>query len=204
LPKSVENDTDYQAFAQPVLPPNELLTPTILTQLSFILDSTASFEEAPLIYQFKRNHSTMTDYARIEIPNALHPISRDHDFRVLLISGHNEISKETFTFGAFVQGLSDNAQIVDRQDESLERTFLFQLSPIHDIFRSKIGSKAWKVADSLCFGETDAGFSMKMENNLDKLHVSHKTAGEGIYQSTKWRGNWELVLNIDRVEIRGM
>jgi hypothetical protein len=175
-----------------------------LTQLSFILDSTATFDDTPLLFQFNGGDSKSVGDAKLNIDNALSSISIDCDFRVVLISGNQSSTRESFTFGTFVQGLSDNAQIVDCQDKNLERILLFQLGPIYDIFRSNIGSKAWTVTDGVCFSEPNAGFSMKLGNGLNKLYVYHRTASEGVYQSTKWRGTWELVLDIDRVEIRGM
>ncbi|KAH6682626.1 hypothetical protein B0J14DRAFT_555914 [Halenospora varia] len=197
-----QND-DYEAFTQPPLSPNYLLSPNTLSQLSFLLDSTASFETAPLLYQFNKSQSTPVADAVFEINLALKSLSGPSDFKILLISGQEKLTSETFVFGAFIKDLAEDLEIVDLADKTYERSFLFQISPTHDVFRSSISNKAWTLNESLCFGKNDSGFSMRLDSDLSRLHVSHKLVGEGVYQSTKWRGEWGMVLDIDKIEVWG-
>ncbi|KAH8687249.1 hypothetical protein BGZ60DRAFT_425164 [Tricladium varicosporioides] len=201
---SIDNhNDDYEAFTQPSLSPNHLLSSTTLSQLSFLLDSTASFETAPLLYQFNKDQSTPIVDAVFEINSALKSMSDSSDFKILLVSGREKFTTETFVFGAFIKDLTEGLEIVELEDKAYERSFLFQISPIHDVFRSNVGNKAWYLDKSLCFGSNDSGFSMRLDGDLNQLHVSHKLAGEGVYQSTKWRGEWGMVLDIDNVEVWG-
>ncbi|KAF4624205.1 hypothetical protein G7Y89_g13968 [Cudoniella acicularis] len=203
LKKRDEENEDYQAFLLPPLPPNHLLTPLVLGQLSFILDSTASFESAPLLYQYDVHQGTPSENATYEITSALKSRSGPFDFRILLISGKSLSTGEAFVFGSFIMDLSESLEIVPLEDDAWERSFLFQISPTHDVFRSNVGNAAWTLDDELWFGDKGKGMAMGLTDGVKKLKIAHDIKSEGVYQTTSWRGDWTLELEIDKIEVWG-
>ncbi|EPE27652.1 hypothetical protein GLAREA_04443 [Glarea lozoyensis ATCC 20868] len=200
---SYEANYDFLVYDQPMLSCDDLLSPVVLNQLTFVLATTPSFDTAPILYQTNASQRVSALGAITKLEDSLKTISRDYDFRMLLISGHKKLENETFIFGAFVKDLADSFTVVELEDKRRERTFLFQVSPTHDVFRSQVGKTAFAADDGLSFGTSGSGFSMRLESDLSKLHVCHKLAGDGVYQPTTWRGDWELELEVDRIELRG-
>lgn len=196
-------DSKYVAFPPPSLPPGCLLTRGAISQILVTLNSTIAFDNPDLIYQHQTSNLTLDTTSASEFCNAIKlPQSGEFDFRVVLVSGRSVAHNTPFIFGAFMQGLAPDEEIVPRYADDWERSLLFQLAPVHDVFRSNVGKRAWtseKDAE-LWFGEQAAGFAMGFVNGGRRLSVVHK-GGDGVYQTTTWRGDWELEIEVDKVEV---
>jgi hypothetical protein len=195
---------NYEAFPPQSLPSDCLLTRGTISQLLFTLGSTIAFDNPRLIYQRDIQPLTPdTPPLEPEFYNAIKlPPNEQFDFRLVLVSGKHASHDRPLTFGAFIKGLTSNEDIVKQQHDDWERSLLFQLAPIYDIFRSNVGKKAWTCSKDaeLWFGEQGAGFAMGLINGGRRLSVLHK-GSKGVYQTTAWRGDWELNVEIERVEV---
>lgn len=80
---------------------------------------------------------------------------------------------------------------------------IFQLGPVHEMFKGLAGKKAWIVEPAaVWFGDEGRGTAIGLLDGLRKAKVVHKSA-PGTYTTTAWRGEYELELDITRVEVWG-
>lgn len=99
--------------------------------------------------------------------------------------------------------------ITERERGYWEKTLLFQLSPIHDVFRGASGKAAWEISDEgVLFGDGNSGASLRLGVEMNRAIFLHKlsTASkerEQVYQPTEWRGTWELEIEIGGIELWG-
>ncbi|RDL33726.1 uncharacterized protein BP5553_08094 [Venustampulla echinocandica] len=196
----------YVAYPPQSVPSGHILNLVTISQILFTIDSTVAFDNPRLIYQYDDCQAASDVPTVSEVHDAIKFSPKESwDFRLLLVSGKSTSNGETVVFGAFLQGLGEEEKIIPRQEDHLEGSLLFQLAPIHDVFRSNIGKKAWTVGsdNELCFGEKGQGFSMRFVDGLKRLNVIHKVGvhEESIYQATEWRGSWEMEVEIDKVEV---
>jgi hypothetical protein len=128
-------------------------------------------------------------------------------FSLLLISGKSSNSGEELILGSFISyPEQDHVEILEESDNSPEwqRTLLFQITPIHDIFKSRTGNPAWTLkGNEAWFGNEDNGVAMGLMEGLRQVKVSHKTGDSGVYEATEWRGDWDLEIEVNCIEVWG-
>lgn len=128
----------------------------------------------------------------------------------LLISGkiidENEERNKDAVFGVFIaDNANDGTEIQPKRQVDWDSILLFQLSPVHDIFRGTVGKPGWEViGEELCFGERDGGVALALEKDLGRAILMQNVDGkEGVYEATEWRGNWNLQVEVKEFEIWG-
>jgi hypothetical protein len=182
--------------------PGVVLTSPVLSQLGFLLSETISFEELHLHYQSIPSVLTNDD----QVSDIVIAIKKSSDFSLVLFSGKSLSTGETVVFGGFfLCPVQDEKEIFGPELNSWERSLLFQLAPINDVFRSRAGKPAWtQTGQEAWFGENGKGVAVGLIDGLRKAKISHIGEGEdGTYEATKWRGNWELEIEIEHVEVWG-
>ena len=123
---------------------------------------------------------------------------------LLIISGRTATS--TCIFGAFVSPkLLDGRCIRDGGAAFEETVLLFQLSPVHDVFRGRIGALAWSESDDgVVFGNQLHGVALtvdKLMRNARFTHHPSEDARETAYRATEHRGGFEMAFTVDEVEL---
>ncbi|KAF1948881.1 hypothetical protein CC80DRAFT_539395 [Byssothecium circinans] len=125
---------------------------------------------------------------------------------ILLISG-KDAGGESYIFGAHVPDPEDLAQIQEREVPTWAKSLLFQLSPVQDVFRGKIGKPTWIVSEErIVFGSENGGACLSLDASMKKARFSHSikdAEGEGVYEVTNWRGDFSVDLAIDEMELWG-
>lgn len=87
---------------------------------------------------------------------------------------------------------------------------LFQLTPTHDIFRTKLsGQKAWELlegdeaTEALWFGKKGHGVALGLTKGLESgvfVHSTDTNAGN-VYVGNVRRADWEITFKIEAVEV---
>ena len=106
---------------------------------------------------------------------------------ILLVRGQTAFN-DSVTFGAFlsVPGLdtSDIAKSPEFKD-----SFLFQLSPVHDVFPALAGEPVWALSgQDLWFGDEAAGVAFCFTEGLRRGILMHRTTANGAYEGNGRRG----------------
>jgi hypothetical protein len=127
---------------------------------------------------------------------------------LLIVSGHTA-ANNTCIFGAFVSPkLLDGHRIRDSGGSGFEETvLLFQLSPVHDVFRGRIGALAWcETDDGIVFGNEHHGAALAIDRLMANARFTHnpsEAVQETTYCATENRGKLEIPFTIDKVELLG-
>jgi hypothetical protein len=124
---------------------------------------------------------------------------------VLLVSGHNSVN-DRYLFGVFISPkMLDGRRIQYARPAFEETVLLFQLSPVHDVFRGRIGALAWvETEDEIVFGNENHGASLAIEKRVRRARFTHnpsEAVGEVVYGATGHRGKFEVEFTIDRIEL---
>jgi hypothetical protein len=182
--------------------PGIILTRPVLSELGFLLSETISFDELHLHYQSIPSALTNDD----RVSEMITAIKNSSESSLVLFSGKSLSTGGPVVFGGFFPSpVQDEKEILNPEQNYWERSLLFQLAPIYDVFRSRVGQPAWnQTGQEGWFGENGKGVTVGLIDGLRKAKVSHIGEGEdGTYEATKWRGNWELQIEIEHVEIWG-
>jgi hypothetical protein len=137
------------------------------------------------------------------------------DEAILVVSGTSE-SGEPCTFGLFSpRPRSDGASIqtdVNPDNAGQERCVLFQLQPMHMVFKGVVGRPGWNIVNgddndgSVTFGQ-GGGMVLALNDGLRRATVRHQSGGEGdnkgtlAYTTSTWRGDWSTEFDVTGIEI---
>lgn len=108
---------------------------------------------------------------------------------------------DSVTFGAFlpVPGL-DTSHLAKSPD--YKDSFLFQLSPVHDVFPTLTGDPVWAHSGhDLWFGDQAAGVAFCLTDGLQQGVVLHRITGKGAYEGNGRRGEWQVEFKVDELEV---
>lgn len=158
---------------------------------------TITFDGLKLLYQCQPLSSTSDTKSFNQLTDILKAYSEPCIF---LIRGQTALN-ESITFGAFlsVAGL-DTSHIAKSPD--YRTSFLFQLSPVHDIFPAPAGEPVWASSDQgLWFGSRGAGVAFCLAEDLQKGMVLHRTTNHGYYKGNSRRGEWRAEVIIHELEV---
>jgi hypothetical protein len=185
----------------PISKKGALLTLPLMAQL----DSTALFQSICFgdIRRFQC-YSSVTRPTTAELVKAINSIP---ECALLVISGRTNAG-ETCMFCVFIaRPLVDGPCIQDGGTGFKDTAMLFQLSPIHDVFRGKLGARAWTATDEgIVFGNEGHGAALIIDNPLTHVRFTHtptELIEDAIYLPTEGRGEFETQFTIDKVELWG-
>ena len=178
--------------------PGKILTLPKLTQLASVLECDFSWDDICPLYQYNPddNRNTASSLAETIDTSGEYPI-------LLLVSGKisHENTTEDAVFGALIANITHDGTDIQPKPHS---TLLFQLSPVHDIFRGNVGRAGWSVVrEELCFGERDCGVALVFAKDLKGATVVHSLDGndKAVYESSEWRGTWSTQVEVKAIEI---
>lgn len=182
--------------------PGKILTLPKLTQLASVLECDFSWDDFCPLYQYNPddNSNTASSLAETIDTSGEYPI-------LLLVSGkisHENTTKDA-VFGALIANIThDGTDIQPKPQVDQNSTLLFQLSPVHDIFRGNVGRAGWSVVrEELCFGERNCGVALVFAKDLKGATVVHSLDGndKAVYKSNEWRGTWSTQVKVKAIEI---
>ena len=184
--------------------PGKILTLPKLTQLASVLECDFSWNDFCPLYQYNPDDNTNTASSLAEA------ISVSGDYPILfLVSGKVSLENTTedAVFGALIANTThDGTGIQPKPQVDQNSTLLFQLNPVHDIFRGSVGRAGWSVAKGeLCFGERDCGVALVFAKDLKEVAVMHSLDGneKAVYEPSEWRGTWSTQVEVKTIEIWG-
>ncbi|MCJ1434094.1 hypothetical protein MMC27_003460 [Xylographa pallens] len=190
--------------SEPTSIPGEFALPTeatilslpILSQLSLVLASTITFDGLQLLY-----HCKLTNASDPEGFTTLVDVLQSYrEPCFLLIRGRSD-TDDIVTYGAFlpVRGQQPSDSI-HRPD--LVGSFLFQLSPQHDVFSAPTGEPSWTSFNrEIWFGDQDAGVAFGLTDGLKQGIMMHKLTGDGPYKGNLSRREWQMKVRISELEV---
>lgn len=191
-------------LGQVIPEPGKILTLPKLTQLASVLETDFSWDDFCPLYQYNPNNYSNTASMLAETigTSGEYPI-------LLLVSG--KISQENTTedaiFGAFIANITHDSTDIQRKPQiDQNSTLLFQLSPVHDIFRGNVGRGGWSVVrEELCFGERDCGVALVFSKDLKGATVVHSLDenDKAVYKPSAWRDTWSAQVKVKAIEIWG-
>lgn len=160
----------------------------MLSQLGTFISGTVCAEYLQLHKYYKVNTTSISASTLAEqIAAVPDPVI------ILLISGKIVQTGEKAIFGYHLPWHETN-----------DPCFLFELSPVHDVFRGHGPRPGWKIdRDNLVFGESDNGVALVLEKDLKWMTVSHNTSKQNgpKYDATSWRGDWQVCVEVDEIEM---
>ena len=179
----------------------KILTLPKLTQLASMIDCNFSWDDILPFYQYDPvdNTNTASSFAET-IDTSEGPI-------LLLVSSkisHKSAAKDAIFRAFFANTTYDGTDIQPEAQVDQDSTLLFQLSPVHDIFRGNIRRAGWSVVrEELCFGERDSGVALVFSKDLKRATVMHSLDGKDkvVYKPSKWRGTWSTQVKVKAIEI---
>ncbi|KAM3077267.1 hypothetical protein ACMFMG_003269 [Clarireedia jacksonii] len=181
-------------------PPNVLTIP-FASQLYTFLAGSVCFETLECF-----NHFTSSN---LPTSSALISAMESVPGEAILILSGTTSNRETVTFGLYspkpkIDGSSIETNLIP-SIEGLERCAIFQLSPVHDVFRGNIGKPGWTADDeSVTFGG-GSGVVMVLKDQLRRGEVRHRILDgdqmTGIYEADRWRGDWAVEFEIAEIAI---
>lgn len=163
-----------------------------------ILIETLSFPNLQLHkhYDLDENMSTTNVAALAE---QITTIPAEEAVIILLISGRLTQMNEKVVFGYHLPWYDSSDK------EGRNHCLLFQLSPVHDMFRGYNAERPGLKIDengSLIFGEKGNGVALVLERELKRMTVFHSvSSGNEIYGATSWRGDWQMDVQVEEIEM---
>lgn len=187
--------------SEPFLAPPNILTIPIVSQLFTFLAMSMWVDRLKCF-----NHYTSSNLpTSTELINAIRSVP---DQVIMLLSGIT-LSGETVTFGLYscektVDEFSIKQNIVPDMNGH-ERCSIFQLAPVHDIFRGVVGKPGWTFNnENVTFGK-DNGVVMILKDHLRKGVVKHQVSGGDktiyTYEPNWIRGDWTVEFDITEIAI---
>ncbi|KAI3316585.1 hypothetical protein HD806DRAFT_552189 [Xylariaceae sp. AK1471] len=184
-----------------------ILTRPLQSQLSTFLAASVYFG-----WLYRAHHFAIESVDRPTPAVLMSAMQAVPDEAILLVSGRLE-SGEPCTFGLFSpQPRSDAASIqtdVNPHNAGQERCGLFQLEPIHGVFKGVVGRPGWSIIDnggSITFGQ-GGGMALALEDGLRRAVVRHQSDEDGdnvrtmAYAPSTWRGDWSTEFDVTEIEI---
>lgn len=176
--------------------PGHIATRPILSQLGMILSGTVTFDKIQLHKYYNVTESTTSINAAILAEQiAATQTAAVPDPVILLISGKLTQTGERAVFGYHLTWFNSGDP---------DPCLLFQLSPVHDVFRGdNAGRPGWKIDsdENLVFGERSNGVALVLGKDCKRAMVSHHVSGKGMYGATTWRGDWQADMQVEEIEM---
>ncbi|MCJ1382881.1 hypothetical protein MMC17_005994 [Xylographa soralifera] len=182
---------------EPALPQDaKILSLPILIQLNLVLASTISLDGLKLLY-----HCKLADASDPEGFTTLVDVLQSYREPCFLIIRGQSDTDDLVTYGAFLP--------VPGQQPSdsyfrpyLVGSFLFQLSPRHDVFSASTGEPSWTSSNrEIWFGDQNAGVAFGLTDGLRQGIMMHKLTGDGPYKGNLSRGEWQTKVRISELEV---
>ncbi|EFE32160.1 uncharacterized protein ARB_01051 [Trichophyton benhamiae CBS 112371] len=204
IPKEGERlGFDMENISTDLPSPTNILTFPVMAQLG-IMFSRSSYS----FYNLRLHRHYKPRLSEIRLSAVATDISATPGSAFFLVSGKNKETGDVCMFGAYIAVPSkDGGEIQSTEEEKVinwQDSCLFELSPVHDIYPGKVGSPGWtSTEDNLCFGNRANGVAFDIENDLRNATVSHTVdrKQEPVYNPSSWRGNWQMKLDIEEVEL---
>ena len=195
-----------------------ILTKTRMSLLDVFLDGSVEFEALSCFHRYSAS--------RTQARKAIHlPVAADAfveametvpEEAIVVVSG--KANGTRYVFGVFSpQPKKDGTAIQPKSvpdHENQERCAIFQLEPTYDVFRGVIGQPGWAAVGlrDVVFGQpaTGNGVVLALRDGLCRLEMTHQGRNAKVdwhnrprysYRANGWRGNWELSIDVDAVEI---
>ncbi|KAI1174944.1 hypothetical protein F4777DRAFT_552500 [Nemania sp. FL0916] len=200
------------ASEAPASPPQDgkgevILTRPLQSQLSIFLAASAYFG-----WLYRANHFAVTGADQVTPRALVSALQSVPDEAILVVSGKSD-SGERCTFGLFSpRPREDGASIqtdVNPKNAGQERCALFQLEPVHNIFKGAIGRPGWSIDEargSVAFGQ-GGGVSLVLEDMLRRAVFRHESnergdgASKASYPASAWGGDWSATFDVTSIEI---
>jgi TLD len=168
----------------------------VLSQISLFLSETITFDN----FQPEFQYSTSSHSSPVSLSPLQTILQTYTEPLLILIHGRSNKGHQT-TFGAFFPVPGKEIPQADRSP-GFEDSLLFQLSPVHDVFRSVTGKAAWDITEhTLWCGAQDAGVAFGLAENLAEATILHRLGEGAAYEANTRRGPWEENVRIENVEI---
>ncbi len=150
-------------------------------------------------------HSDLRSLSPLEFVTAMKQVP---DEAIVLLSGRTETG-ETCVWGVFspkpsADGDSVQTNVIPNH-VGLEPCALFQLAPVHDVFRGTIGKPGWTAdSEAVVFGQ-DSGVVLGLKDGLRRLEITHQVPrgdeSKVFYKASEWRGDWTASYEVLDIEI---
>lgn len=173
-----------------------IATRPILSQLGLIISQSDNFEydyfELYRYYDMTKSEGEVIDVAKV-----VEDMTAAEDPIIVLISGKITQTNEKTIFGYYLPFRGHD------EHNDVDPCLLFQLSPIHDVFRGdNAGRPGWEIcSQSLIFGKKDEGMALVLEEDCKRAALFHNISGDGLYEATAWRGTWQVDVQIEEIEM---
>lgn len=177
-----------------------ILTLPRMAQLESFLYNSICMADLPRIQTY--SHATPSTSE-----NLIEAINTISECALLIISGHTS-TNDTCIFGAFIaRPAVDGPCIHDGRSDYEETALLFQLSPIHDVFRGRKGKAAWSLTtNGIEFGRKGFGVALTIDNALSNgvlSHIASQPSNKATYSTTESRGSFEILFRVKSIELWG-
>ncbi|KAI1817713.1 hypothetical protein GGS20DRAFT_599295 [Poronia punctata] len=180
-----------------------VLTRPMQSQLNTFLSHSVYFGCLDRIRHFSTDRPTPAS-----LMNALQDVP---DEAILVVSGKLE-SGQTCTFGLFSPKPGSDRTSIQTEVEAnpnnagQERCVLFQLQPIHNVFKGVVGRPGWSLVEATGLGTVTfgqgGGVVLALENGLRRATVRHGEADtKESYAPTAWREEWAVDFDVADIEI---
>ena len=157
------------------------------------------------VAEIRRSHS----YTKATMPTTLELVQafeRLPESVLLVVSGRTTASGNDFAFGVFIaRPLVDGPCIRDGSTSFEDTAVLFQLSPIHDVFKGQVGRPAWTLTeDKIVFGHEGHGAALVLDTASATVRFAHEpsaTLEETVYLANEHRDKFETQFDLDHLEL---
>jgi hypothetical protein len=148
-------------------------------------------------------------YSELAMPTPatlMQSIETANCWTLLIVSGRTATG-EAYIFGVHFTDPKTYGDRIQDLDSATESTaILFQLSPIHDVFRGMDGTLAWSMTnDKVVFGREGHGAALSLDGSrLEKAYFTHRPSGideNTVYRPTSHRGAFETRFTIETIEL---
>ena len=174
----------------------KILSLAILIQLNLILYCTMTLDGLKLLYQCRLVESSDPE----GFTTLVDVLQSYREPCFLLIRGQSD-TDETVTYGAFLP-VPGKYPPDPYYRPYLVGSFLFQLSPRHDVFSAPTGEPSWTSSNrEIWFGDQDAGVAFGLTDGLKQGIMMHKLTGSGPYKGNLSRGEWQTKVRISELEV---
>lgn len=164
-----------------------------------VLIETLSFADLHLHKHYDLDENMLTTNVA-DLAEQITTIPAEEAVVLLLISGRSLTqTNEKVVFGYHLPWYDASDK------EGRNHCLLFQLSPVHDVFRGYNAERpGFKIDEngSLVFGEKGNGVALVLERALKRMTVFHSvSSGDEIYSATSWRGDWQMDVQVEEIEM---
>lgn len=175
--------------------PGHIATRPILSQRGMILSGSVAFDNIQLHKYYNVTGSTTSINAAIIAEQiTATQTAAIPDPVILLISGKLTQTGERVVFGYYLTWFNSGDP---------DPCLLFQLSPVHDVFRGDNASRpGWNIDsdENPILGEAN-GVALVLGKDCKRARISHHFSGKGMYNSTAWRRDWQADMQVEEIEM---